>query len=216
MSQDVELGCRCGKVHGWVRGVSPSTINRVICYCDDCQAFLHHIDRADLLDAHGGTDVVQVAPQTVTFDQGLECIVGLRLTPKGLHRWYASCCKTPLGNTLTPAVPFIGFALEVFRGAPDVQRRDELFGSVRGAVCAKYAIGTVPEGSFKIYKSHGMIGRMLRMLLGWKLSGKSWPNPFFDRATQAPSYPITTLSPDEREALRAKCGPPSVPAKPAS
>ena len=217
MSQDVELSCRCGAIHGWVRGVSPSTVNRAICYCDDCQAFLHHLGRADLLDAHGGTDVVQVAPRTVTFDSGAERIVGLRLTPNGLHRWFASCCKTPLGNTLTPWIPFIGIAMEAFRGAPDVRRRDELFGKVRGAVCSKYATGVVPEASIKTYHGRGLLGRMLRLMLGWKLRGMTWPHPFFDRTTQAPSHPVTTLSPDERESLRAKCGPnPSVFTRPAS
>jgi hypothetical protein len=217
MTEDVELACRCGEIHGWARGVSPSTVNRAICYCDDCQAFLHHIERADLLDAYGGTDVVQVAPQTVTFDRGTERIVGLRLTPKGLYRWYASCCKTPLGNTLSPSLPFIGMATEVFRGAPDASRRDALFGSVRGAVNAKYATGVVPEGSTKIYQGMGLLVHMLRLMLGWKFSGKTWPHPFFDRATRAPSRPLTTLSPDEREAPRAKCGPsPTVLAGPAS
>ena len=56
------LSCSCGEVRGLVTGVSPNTVNRVVCYCDDCQAFLHHLGRADLLDAHGGIDIVQVAP----------------------------------------------------------------------------------------------------------------------------------------------------------
>jgi hypothetical protein len=210
MGQDVELGCRCGEVHGWARGVSPGTVNRVVCYCDDCQAFLHHLGRADLLDAHGGTDVVQLAPRAVTFDRGTERIVGLRLTPKGLHRWYASCCHTPLGNTLAPSLPFIGMPLEVFRGAPEARRRDELFGKARGASFVQYATGGAPEGSIQ---THRLLARWLRLVLGWKLRGQSWPHPFFDRATRAPSHPVTTLSAEEREALRGKCGPnPSVPA----
>jgi hypothetical protein len=206
MNNDVELGCRCGAIHGWVRGISPSTVNRAICYCDDCQAFLHYIGRADLFDSKGGTDIVQLAPACVTFDQGVERIVGLRLTPKGLHRWYASCCKTPLGNTLTPAFPFIGMALEVFRGAVDARARDEFFGTPRGAVFGQYAIGGVPSGANKHHQL-GMIARMMRLMLGWKMSGKTWPHPFFDSTTRAPSHPLTILTPDERAALRSKCGP---------
>jgi hypothetical protein len=205
MSQDVELGCRCGEIHGWVRGVSPSAVNRAICYCDDCQAFLHHLGRADLLDAHGGTDIVQVAPSSVSFDRGLERIAGLRLSPRGLYRWYASCCKTPLGNTSTPSIPFVGMASEVLRGASDARRRDELFGKVRGAVFGKYATGGAPEGSTKF--PLGLILQTVPLVLGWKLRGKTWPHPFFDRATQAPRHPLTTLSRDERDALRPRCGP---------
>jgi hypothetical protein len=211
MIQDVELGCRCGQVHGWVRGVSSGTVNRGICYCADCQAFLHYLGRADLLDAHGGTDIVQVAPATVSFDRGEERIVGIRLSPKGLFRWFASCCKTPLGNTMKPSVPFIGMAPEVFRGAPDARRRDEVFGAVRGAMFGQYATGGAPEGSTRV--NWGMLAHVVRLVLGWKLRGTTWPHPFFERATRAPSHPVTTLSRDEREALRAHCGPnPSVPA----
>lgn len=205
MGQDVELGCRCGEVHGWVRGVTPSTVNRGVCYCDDCQAFLHYLGRSELMDALGGTDIVQVAPRSVTFDRGVERIAAVRLGPKGLHRWYASCCKTPLGNTLTPIIPFVGMGPEVFRGVIDAGRRDEVFGPVRGASFAQYAIGGIPDGATKF--PLGFILSAVRRILGWKLGGKAWPHPFFDRATRAPAFPVTTLPPEEREALRAKCGP---------
>lgn len=152
---------------------------------------------------------MQVAPRAVTFDRGAERIVGLRLAPKGLYRWYASCCKTPLGNTLKPSLPFIGIGREVLCGTPDAASRDAAFGRVRGATFGQHATGGAPEGSTKFQL--GLIAHVLRLMLGWKLRGKAWPHPFFDRATQAPSHPVTILSPEEREALRAKCGPsPSV------
>src|SRR4051812_39818162 len=59
------LGCRCGRVRGTVTRAAPASVNRVICYCDDCQAFAHWLARADLLDAHGGTDIVQLAPASM-------------------------------------------------------------------------------------------------------------------------------------------------------
>lgn len=213
MSQDVELGCRCGKVHGWVRGVSPAVVNRVICYCDDCQAFLHQIGRADLLDAHGGTDIVQVAPRAVLYDRGTDCIEGLRLTPTGMYRWYASCCKTPLGNTVSPKIPFVGIGPEVFQGVTGIEHRDELFGAVRALSFGKFATGGAPEGSTKVNLK--MVAHALRLILGWKLLGKTWPHPFFETGSRAPKYPLTILTAEEREALRGKCGPnPSVIAKP--
>src|ERR1700742_3028554 len=112
MSRTAELQCRCGQVRGHLTNASSETVNRIVCYCDDCQAFLHHVGRADLLDAHGGTDIVQVAPASLTFRSGAEHIVGLRLTSKGLYRWYANCCKTPLGNSMKPAVPFVGITAQ--------------------------------------------------------------------------------------------------------
>src|SRR5262249_31767225 len=105
---NAELRCRCGGVRGRVKDAAPQTVNRLVCYCDDCQAFAHHLGRADLLDPHGGTDIVQVAPASVAFDEGADRIEGVRLGPKGLYRWYAKCCNTPVGNTVSPAVAFVG------------------------------------------------------------------------------------------------------------
>ncbi|WP_437296539.1 hypothetical protein [Sorangium sp. So ce426] len=39
---------------------------------------MHHLDRADLLDEHGGSDIVQVAPSAISFDRGSELIAAVR------------------------------------------------------------------------------------------------------------------------------------------
>jgi hypothetical protein len=199
MTDAAKLSCRCGKVSGHVAGASPKAANRIVCYCDDCQAFVHHLGRADLLDAHGGTDIVQVAPACVTFDRGAEKIAGLRLTPKGLYRWYASCCNTPLGNTLSPAIPFVGIVAQAFEDA------DRSFGKPIGAILGKFAVGSPPPGSARL--NLPLLARALRTILGWRLSGKAWPHPFFDRESRKPIRAVTILTKDEREALRPLCGP---------
>lgn len=183
---------------------APATVNRVVCYCDDCQAFAHHLGRADLLDAHGGTDIVQVAPATLAFYRGDEHIVGLRLTPKGLYRWYASCCNTPLGNTVTPGIPFVGVVAQAFQG-DDGRGPDAYFGPPIGAIMGKFAVGQAPPGSTGLQL--GLLFRAIRKVLGWRLRGRAWPHPFFDRETGAPSRPVSTLEPAAREALRPLCGP---------
>jgi hypothetical protein len=199
MNPDVSFQCRCGEVRGTVAGASPRSVNRVVCYCDDCQAFAHHLGRADLLDAQGGTDIVQVAPAALSFRQGDDRVVGLRLSPKGLFRWYSNCCHTPMGNTLAPAIPFIGIVAQVFEDP------DAAFGRVDARVQGKYAIGTPPRGSDRL--NFGFLLGALRRIVGWKLGGKTWPHPYFDRATQTPNRAVTILSGSEREALRTKCGP---------
>ncbi|WP_437693371.1 DUF6151 family protein [Sorangium sp. So ce176] len=205
MSTDVELQCRCGEIHGWLRDASPSTSNRVVCYCDDCQAFLHHLGRAELLDERGGSDIVQVAPSMISFDRGSELVAALRLTPKGLYRWYASCCKTPLGNSLTPSVPFIGIVTELLQQAPSARPCDEVFGAPRGRILGKFAIGEPPPGSLK--PNVRLLAHTIRKLIRWKLRGNAWPHPFFDRASGNPKYAVTVLSTAERDALRPLCGP---------
>jgi len=199
MSRSAELRCRCGEVRGRVEDASPRTANRAVCYCDDCQAYAHRLGRADLLDAHGGTDIVQVAPGSLAFDRGAERIVGLRLTPKGLYRWYASCCMTPVGNTARPSVPFVGIVARAFEDA------DGAFGTPRGAVFGKFAVGGAPPGSTGV--DVRLFAHVIRLVVGWRVRGKAWPHPFFDRATGAPSRPVTVLSREEREALRPLCGP---------
>jgi hypothetical protein len=175
----------------------------VICYCDDCQAFAHHLGRADLLDAHGGTDIVQVAPASLTFSEGQRRIAGLRLTPNGLYRWYANCCNTPLGNTLGPAIPFVGIVAQAFDQG--TQLGDDVFGRPIGAIMGKYAVGDAPPGSTGI--DLRLLIRAFLMVLGWRLRGRTWPHPYFERSTRAPVYPLTVLSVAQRDALRPLCGP---------
>ena len=203
MTSDAEFHCRCGEVRGRVKNASPETTNHMICYCDDCQAYLHHLGRSDLLDAHGGTDIVQVAPGSVSFDRGADRIVGLRLTPRGLYRWYASCCKTPVGNTLGPAFPFVGIVAQAFDGGG--RRADDVFGKSLGGSLEKYAVAKLPEGSARFGARR--IARVVGLVLGWKLRGQTWPHPYFDRATRKPSRPVSVLSPAARDALRPLCGP---------
>ena len=194
---DVEVSCKCGNVRGVIRDAAPSNANRVICYCDDCQAFAHHIGRADLLDEHGGSDIVQFAPAALSFDRGAENIAGVRLGPKGLYRYYASCCKTPLGNTMTPSIPFIGIVHEALR-AP----LDEAFGPVRARLLPQFAKGTPPSSGQSV--NLPFMARTLRLILGWKLRGRARPHPFFKGRTNEPIVPLPILTESERDALRAR------------
>jgi Family of unknown function (DUF6151) len=197
----INVRCRCGEVQGIVADASPQSVNRVTCYCDDCQAFLHQLGRADLLNAKGGSDIIQVAPSALTFTQGQQHIAGLRLKPDGLYRWYASCCNTPVGNTLTPAVPFVGLLAQAFAEP----RLDDVVGAPTGALLGKFAIGEPPKGSTGV--DLPVLLRAIGKVLGWKLRGRTWPHPFFKRDTRAPAFPIAVVPRERREALRAYCGP---------
>jgi hypothetical protein len=204
MSNKAEFRCRCGQVRGIVSNASPRAGNRVVCYCDDCQAFVQWLGRADLLDAQGGTDVVQVAPATLTFVQGQQYIRGVRLTPKGLFRWYANCCNTPVGNTLSPSVPFVGIVASTLDHG--TQQPDELFGEPVGGAFGKYALGGKPADAASRV-TLPLLLRTLGKIFGWRLRGKAWPHPFFKREGGQPAYPVEVLSKEQREALRPLCGP---------
>ena len=89
--------------------------------------------------------------------------------------------------------------------APNARLCDEVFGAPRGRILGKFAIGNPPPGSVK--PNVPLLARTMRKVLGWKLRGKTWPHPFFDRASGTPKYPVTVLSTAERDALRSLCGP---------
>lgn len=200
---EFEVRCRCGHVTGRATGVSPGTVNRAMCYCDDCQAAAHHFGRPDLLDEHGGTEVVQLAPAALTFTSGADKLGALRLSPKGLHRWHARCCQTPLGNTLTPGIPFVGLPIGAFPSLTEAAARDEAFGPLRARIQRKFAIGTPPADGTLAGLRMGL--HLVKLMTHWKLR-RTWPHPFFSRDGQ-PRYPITVLTRDERAALRPRCGP---------
>jgi uncharacterized protein DUF6151 len=198
---DIPLRCRCGAVRGVARAAVPSKINHCFCYCDDCQAFAHHLGRADdVLDAHGGTEISQMSPANVTFTAGADKIAAIRLTQKGLVRWYASCCNTPIGNTMAASgVPFIG-VVHAFIAAPSAA-----LGPIRGRGFAKSAKGgaaAVPKDGLPDLV---MVARMVGKLLRWRLRGdhKRWA--LFDASTGKPLVEPRVLDAAEREDLRRRC-----------
>ena len=59
---NLPLRCRCGRVRGVASEVAPSAGFRFVCYCQDCQAFARFLERPDVFDAAGGTDIFQIQP----------------------------------------------------------------------------------------------------------------------------------------------------------
>lgn len=193
------LRCACGKLRGRHLDASPKTTHRLVCYCDDCRAFVRFLDRREILDGHGGSAIVLTAPADVTFSQGQEWIRCLRLSPKGLHRWYADCCKTPLANTVGPAWPFVSLNGAVVEGAAEAM--DRAFGPPRSGVHGASALGGTPEGASRSVPP-ALVARAARLALSWKLSGKGSPSPFYDARTKAPVSAAKVLTREERDALR--------------
>jgi hypothetical protein len=136
----------------------------------------------------------------VSFTAGKERIAAMRLTPTGLIRWYAACCRTPIGNTLgTSAMPFVG-VLHAFIDAPSAA-----LGPVRGRGWAKSARGgraAVPKDGLP---DALMVGRVLLKLLGWRLRGDHKRSALFDSATGRPLVEPRVLGEAEREELRQRC-----------
>jgi hypothetical protein len=85
------------------------------------------------------------------------------------------------------------------------QRADALFDKPLGAILGQYAIGIPPPGSTGMPLR--IVARAIPRVLAWRIRGLAWPHPYFDRDTRAPLYPITILTPRQRNDLRPLCGP---------
>lgn len=190
------IQCQCGKVQGVVH--PPKNINRVICYCRDCQAFAHFLGRStEILDPQGGTEIVQMLPKHLSFDQGGEYLGCMRLTEAGLLRWYTTCCNTPIGNTLpSHRMSFIGVVHNCLESS-DV-KLDELCTSESAHVNTTGAKGDPqpkPTGQVKT------IIRNLLMILKARIDGSYQQTPFFEVDSGLPINPPNILSSQEYEEL---------------
>lgn len=194
-TRDLGLRCECGRVRGVLRGVAPSTTNRAVCYCHDCRAFAHWLDREALLDGRGGADIVQVARARLEITEGRDQLRCMRLTDRGMHRWYAGCCRFPLANTI-PVAPFAGVprqAIEVEIADLEPTFGPILYTNLDGAV------GGRPPGA---RMSLRRLAHVSALLAGWLARGLGQPTPFFD-ASNRPIVEPEVLGAAEREALRS-------------
>ncbi|MDA8585156.1 DUF6151 family protein [Rhodobacteraceae bacterium] len=177
MSNETTWTCDCGAVEA---RLAPVTGTRCICYCASCQAFLRHLDRYELADDAGGTDLFQTTPDKVTFVKGDGNLKALRLSDKGPIRWSTTCCNTPMGNTAPKrVVPFVGFLVRSIKDP-------ELIGPILARVHRKDATAHVEGDAGSMRRLIlSFIGRALPVLA----TGKYKKTPFFDASGRAVAKP---------------------------
>jgi Family of unknown function (DUF6151) len=193
-SFDLPLCCRCGHVRGVARGVLPSAGFRFVCYCTDCQAFARCLDRADVLDAAGGTDIFQMAPGRLTLIAGIDAVRCIGFSGKVI-RWYANCCKTPIANTAaSPRFPMLALIHPFIDHDAVGRSRDALLGPPLCRIYERSATGPLPPNA-PPPPSFAMFARRGATMLGWWMRGLAKPNPFFDKRTNAPLSAPRVLDP---------------------
>lgn len=187
------LRCRCGALQGQITLGEPTS--RMVCYCKDCQAFARYLGPAGhVLDAQGGSDVIQLAPHRIRITQGQEHLSVMRLSSKGMLRWYAACCRTPVGNTMTSRnMPFTGLLVQCLDSAPV----EPAFGPVMATANTQSALGDPKPRAFGL---PGALLRILRIVAGSRLSGIYKVNLFFTAAGVPVAEP-TVLNAEERTRL---------------
>jgi len=190
----MQLRCSCGAVKGEMD--TRRAYTRATCYCKDCRAYARFLGKPGVLDASGGTDVVATSPARVRFTEGFENIACMSLSPKGLLRWYASCCRTPLGNTSRDAkMPYVGLVTACFDAAPEAV--SQAFGPA-GRVVINTKSATAPVNATPLGFITGGLG-ILGGMIGARLRGDR-DTPFFD-ASGRPLREPEVISREQRAAL---------------
>jgi Family of unknown function (DUF6151) len=200
LPSELPLRCRCGHVRGVARGVSPSNGFHFVCYCKDCQAFARFLERPDVLDPLGGTDIFQMPPGRVTLTAGADALRCLRLSDKGVLRWYTDCCRTPIANTAGAGFPIVGMIHSFVDHAADGRSRNEALGPPLCRIYERSATGPLPPDAPPPPSLRTFVHRALKMLEWWA-RGLARPNPFFDDRTKAPRSAPRVLTPSERAAF---------------
>lgn len=197
---DIPLRCGCGRVRGVAHDVSPSAGFHFVCYCHDCQAFARFLGQAVVLDAAGGTDIFQLAPARVTLSAGLDALRCISFSGKVL-RWYADCCRTPLGNTAARArFPVVALIHSFMDCDAAGHSRGELLGPPLCGIYQRSATAPLlpdapPPPSIGVFA-----GRTAKILTWW-IRGLGSPNPFFEDRASAPVSAPRVITPSDRAAL---------------
>ncbi len=178
----MNISCDCGAFEAKLTAFPDNTPGRLMCYCKDCQAFTNKIDRADVLDEYGGTEIIPAYPKDVEFIQGVEKLKCNRLSPNGLYRWSTTCCNSPIANT-RPAFPWVGIFHTTYK-TKDPNALNSL-GEIKSRIFGRDAKDGAP---FDISNKIGFKAMMAVMpfILKGKLKKMSEPSPFFKADGETP------------------------------
>lgn len=139
MDKKTEIKCDCGEFKAELLNFPKNSPGRVACYCDDCQKYLEKIGRLELLDPHGGTEIIPVYPSDFKIITGLEKLKCNRLSPKGIDRWSTTCCNSPIANTKAK-FPWVGINYNTYNNCNDSKE----LGEIKSRIFGKFKKGDPP------------------------------------------------------------------------
>jgi hypothetical protein len=197
---DIDVRCRCGMLRGKALAVSTETGSRVICYCRDCQAFARFLGTPGILDAQGGSDVFQLTHSQLRIDTGSDKLACVRLSERGLLRFYAGCCRTPIGNTVARARAPLFVIVRPFMQPGEGRTLDQVLGPVSLHLQTKGATSPVPPDPSAPSAFRAGAHLAVNIVKG-VLLGKHKPSVFFDADGKQLLTP-EILSPERHQSLR--------------
>lgn len=167
--------CRCGTLRGEVD--EPHRAMRAVCYCRDCRTYAHWLGQPQqVLDASGGTDIAATHSRYVRLTAGAPQLACMSLSPRGLLRWYANCCNTPVANTPRDwKLPYVGL---VHTCLERVQPLEASFPPVQMDINTKSALGPTPRRGGPVALAR--FGAMVLRLSAARVTGSYRRTLFFD------------------------------------
>ncbi|WP_022729104.1 DUF6151 family protein [Fodinicurvata sediminis] len=191
------IRCHCGCLQGTVR--PRGCVNRCLCYCDDCQAFACFLGRQEeMLDPYGGTEILHLSQDEMSLAEGRGQLACMRLTEKGTLRWYATCCSTPIGNTVpNRGFPVVGLVRACLDADEDMLQNT--VGPIRMQVFTKYALQAPAPKVRGLFRGAICVLRIIGR--GW-LKSAHRHSPFFDAHTGKPAVVPRVLSQEERARVK--------------
>ena len=180
--------CRCGALSGHLS--QPHRALRGVCYCKDCRAYAHHLGvAASTHDMLGGAEFVAAQAEHVSFTSGIEHLACLSLTDKGLLRWYANCCNTPICNTARNwKVPYVGLIGACLKTDPVAFERS--FPRLQMRVNTRSARQAPPPMRWSTVVS---LARLMSRVMLSSVNGRYRQTPFFDQGG-APVVAVRVLA----------------------
>lgn len=172
----MKFNCQCGKLSGEIDHPEELQGLRAICMCKDCQKYARFLGNAEsILDKNGGSEIVPVFPKLFRITSGFEYVKGVKLTKNtGTFRWYASCCRSPLANSLSSKQGYVGLITQRL----SLEDRNSL-GPIRVRANGESGISPLPEGTSKKFPIK-WLPVIIRAIVRIHLKGWKRPHPFFD------------------------------------
>jgi hypothetical protein len=191
------LQCQCGRLRGQVNRTELAILGK--CYCKDCRTYAAHLQKLAVThDSAGGAEFVATSANHVVFDHGEENLACLSLSERGLLRWYAACCSTPVANTTRDwRFPYVGLFHTCLKH--DRASYERAFPNVQMHVNTRSAT-TKPAGSS--FRTVIALSRLLPRLFASRFSRSYETTPFFRSPEGQPSVAVHVLSREERERAR--------------
>ncbi|MEE3078759.1 MAG: DUF6151 family protein [Bdellovibrionota bacterium] len=195
----IPLKCSCGQVSGEIVDFK-GTGTHIQCACDDCQAYIHYLNKEDVfLDQFGFSEIYQVRSNQVRILNGEENIKCLRLSPKGIFRFYASCCHTPISNMIGLKMSFAGISRS-FINLDDNEILNQL-GPVTYHIMTEYALREVTEKSSRKFPLILTL-KIVKQIIHGKIFKTYLPNSFYQQSNGTSKFPVSILSLEDKKSIK--------------